>query len=76
MIRRGVTGYDKPVYQQGRLVGTVREYSDTLLIFALKARAPDRYREIRHVTLDGTLTLAQLVAEVVAGHDGEQPSMA
>jgi hypothetical protein len=71
MLRRGVEGVERPVYQQGRMVGTVREYSDTLLIFALKARAPDRYRENRHITLDGSLTLAQLVAEVAAGREGE-----
>ena len=69
MLRRGVEGYDKPVYQQGKKVGVVREYSDTLLIFALKARAPDRYRENRHVTVEGTMTLAALVAEVVAARE-------
>src|SRR6516225_7362240 len=30
-IRRAVDGVDKPVYHQGQQVGTVREYSDTLL---------------------------------------------
>lgn len=43
--RRGVLGYDKPVYQGGAQVGTIREYSDTLLIFMLKARNPDKYRD-------------------------------
>src|SRR5437588_5892570 len=43
--RRAVDGMDKPVFQGGRLVGTVREYSDTLLIFLLKGRRPDMYRE-------------------------------
>ena len=43
--RRAVDGVEKPVYQNGKLVGHVREYSDTLLIFTLKARAPDKYRE-------------------------------
>jgi len=30
----------KPVYYQGEQCGEVREYSDTLLIFILKARDP------------------------------------
>lgn len=49
--RRAVEGTDKPVYQGGRRVGTVREHSDTLLIFLLKARAPEKYRDrvdVRH----------------------------
>ncbi len=42
----GVTKY-KGVYYKGNLIEVVeeREYSDTLLIFLLKARAPEKYRE-------------------------------
>lgn len=43
--RRAHDGVDRPVYQGGRRVGTVREYSDTLLIFLLKGLAPEKYRE-------------------------------
>lgn len=43
-FRRAREGVPKPVYWQGERVGQVREYSDTLLIFLLKARAPDIYR--------------------------------
>ena len=43
--RRGAKGVLKPVYQGGKKVGTIREYSDTLLIFMLKARRPARFRE-------------------------------
>lgn len=43
--RRAVEGTDKPVYQGGELVGHVREYSDTLLIFLLKGVRPEKYRE-------------------------------
>lgn len=43
--RRAVEGVDKPVYQGGKKVGTVREYSDTLLIFLMKGAIPDKYRE-------------------------------
>lgn len=36
-IRRAHEGVRKPVYQGGKPVGYVQEYSDTLLIFLLKA---------------------------------------
>jgi predicted DNA-binding protein YlxM (UPF0122 family) len=44
-IRRAYEGTLKPVYQGGAKVGTIREYSDTLLIVLLKARAPEKYKE-------------------------------
>ncbi len=43
--RRAVEGVEKPVYQQGQQVGTIREYSDTLLIFLLKGLRPEMYRD-------------------------------
>lgn len=44
-VRRAYHGTDKPVYQGGKQVGTVREFSDTLLIFMLKARRPEKFKE-------------------------------
>jgi hypothetical protein len=44
-MRRATDGVVKPVYQQGKKVGTVKNYSDTLLIVLLKARAPEKYKE-------------------------------
>lgn len=44
-VRRAHEGTEKPVYQGGRMVGTVREYSDTLLIFMLKARRPEKFKD-------------------------------
>lgn len=44
-FRRAVRGVQKPVYHLGKRVGSIREFSDTLLIFLLKARRPDTYRE-------------------------------
>ena len=44
-IRRAFHGTPKPVFQSGKLVGMMREYSDTLLIFLLKGRKPDTYRD-------------------------------
>jgi len=43
--KRAVEGTQKAVYQGGELVGYHTETSDTLLIFLLKARAPEKYRD-------------------------------
>lgn len=51
--RRAAEGCDRPVYQGGKLVGKVREYSDVLLIFLLKAHRPDKYRENSRVVVAG-----------------------
>jgi AcrR family transcriptional regulator len=59
--RRAYTGVLKPVFQGGRKVGEVREYSDVLLIFTLKALRPEKYRDRSHVTHQG-MSLEELVA--------------
>ena len=52
--RRGVIGWEEPVYQGGRLVGTKLVKSDTMLIFMLKGAAPEKYRErFEHMGKDG-----------------------
>jgi hypothetical protein len=43
--RRAFAGYDKPVFQGGRQVGVVREYSDTLAMFLMKGNKPGKYRD-------------------------------
>jgi len=43
--RRAYTGTLKPVFQGGKRVGVVREFSDTLLIFRLKALKPEVYQD-------------------------------
>jgi len=60
-VRRAVKGVDKPVYQGGQMVGTVREYSDTLLIFLLKGRKREMYGDRTQLNHSGTLTLESLV---------------
>jgi hypothetical protein len=55
-VRRARDGTEKPVFQNGREVGRVREYSDTLLIFLLKGRRPGKFRDrqsIEHTGKDG-----------------------
>ena len=44
-LERAVDGVAEPVYYKGQLAGAVRRYSDTLLIFLLKARRPEKFRE-------------------------------
>jgi hypothetical protein len=72
--RRAHDGVTKPVYQGGALVGVVREYSDTLLIFLLKARRPQKFRDNVKVDVSGKLTLEQLVTESL--HKPEEPKPA
>lgn len=43
--RRAFRGVDEPVFYQGDECGSIRKYSDTLLIFLLKGRRPEKYRE-------------------------------
>jgi hypothetical protein len=40
VVDRAVEGVERPVFQRGQQVGTIREYSDRLLMFMLKARRP------------------------------------
>jgi hypothetical protein len=52
-------------------VAAIREYSDTLSIFLLKAHAPDKYRENAHLKLSGSLAIdsmseAEIRAELAA----------
>jgi hypothetical protein len=51
--RRAATGVVEPVYHLDKKLGTVRKYSDTLLIFLLKAHAPAKYRETTRHELTG-----------------------
>jgi len=53
--RRAVDGVSEPVgWYRGTAGGTVRRYSDTLLIFLLKGARPDKYRErMEHTGPDG-----------------------
>lgn len=56
-LRRAVQGTDRPVFQQGMLVGHYKEYSDSLLIMQLKGRRPERWRENANEDKDKPITL-------------------
>jgi hypothetical protein len=70
--RRALTGYLKPVYQGGKKVGTIREFSDTLLIFLLKGAKPETYRDNVHLEIDLRNEAEKVAAEF--GLDGVQTS--
>jgi hypothetical protein len=61
-IRRGVLGYEKPIYGKGKgdegmvVVGVVTEYSDRLLELMLKANRGQKFRERVDVQTSGTVT--------------------
>lgn len=61
-LRRSTLGVAEPVFYRGRQCGAVQRYSDTLLIFLLKARRPHVFRErVETYNIDvGALTDEQL----------------
>jgi hypothetical protein len=61
--RRAVEGVDRAVYYQGEEVGLERQYSDTLLIFLLKAGRPEVYRENIKVQHAGGIRLSVPVVD-------------
>jgi len=63
--RRAVDGWDEPVFQKGEAVGTVRKYSDNLLITLLKGKKPDVYRERLDVNAKHGLAPGEL-SEILA----------
>ena len=44
-LRRGVEGVLEPVWYNGEIVGHRRKYSDNLLMFMLKGRRPETFRD-------------------------------
>lgn len=79
--RRAAVGTERPVFYKGKEVGAVREYSDVLLIFLLKARRPAVYRErVEHTGAGGgplehrvALDLSKLTDEQLAALEAIQP---
>jgi hypothetical protein len=55
--RRAVTGSLEPVFYQGQKCGLVRKYSDTLLIFLLKAHKPERFKDNANVAITEPITI-------------------
>lgn len=72
--RRGVQGVEEPVFQGKELVGHVRKFSDTLLIFMLKARKPEKYRETTRHELTGKDGAPLDFSQLFAKADGDSDS--
>src|SRR3989442_5494058 len=58
--RRAMVGVEEPVYYKGEVCGTVRKYSDVLLMFLLKSKRPALYRD--HQAVDLSIDLAPIEA--------------
>lgn len=72
-IRRAREGYDEPVFHQGAIVGKVRKYSDTLLIFLLKGQMKDKYGDKLQTTVTPIESLSEdQLREKLAGMLNEQ----
>ena len=75
MYRRAVKGVKKPVgWYKGVAGGHVREFSDNLLMFQLKAMRPEKFRDrvdVRGVLahLDVSQLPDELVARLAAGEN-------
>lgn len=64
--RRAVVGVDEPIVYEGVITGTVRRYSDELLILLLRAHRPDKYRDTRRVKVSAVVKVGDgPIAEVL-----------
>lgn len=68
-LRRAVHGREEPVYYNGQQVGKVTKYSDVLLIFLLKAKRPDVYRERYDARIQANLNVQSAVKVIHEYHD-------
>jgi hypothetical protein len=56
-LRRAKDGVEEPRFYEGEVCGHVRKYSDTLMIFLLKARRPEKYGDKAQTDHTGNLTM-------------------
>ena len=60
--RRAIDGWDEPVYQRGVEVGTVRRYSDGLLVKLAQSLLPEFKEQDASVTVNNTMAFVPWVA--------------
>ncbi len=65
-LRRAYEGTTRPVFYEGVECGRIREYSDTLMIFMLKARRPEKFKDRAQLSGDPNAPL-QLGYVVIPG---------
>ena len=63
-VKRAIEGVDHPIYQQGIKVGTEKIYNENLLMFLLKGKKPEKYRE-RHDLTSGGQEIVQSFARAL-----------
>jgi hypothetical protein len=66
---RATEGREEKVYFNGVVVGTNRKPSDLLLIFLLKSKRPDVYRERYDARISANMNVASMVKVVHEYHD-------
>jgi len=64
VMRRAKDGTLKPVFYKGKRCGSVREFSDTLAMFNLKGRRPEKFKDRAVVEHDVTDNLAQRLEQM------------
>jgi hypothetical protein len=67
--RRAFTGIEKDVWYKGEVVGTEKQYSDTLLMNRLQAELPDKYQYRQKVDANVTADLTIKVVKFANGSD-------
>lgn len=72
--RRAIEGYDRPIFQGGKEVGRVREYSDSLLLAMLKAGRPEEYGD--RVRIDVVAETRRIARELGMTPDQEEAAVA
>lgn len=71
--RRAVDGVTEAIYdKKGQMIGETTRYSDTLLIFLLKGRKPDTYRDNVKVDNTGQVTHKHEGSVLVIGGSKEE----
>ena len=64
ILRRAIQGIDKPIFYKGKVVKTIKEYSDLLLIFWAKATRPGKFREQYDMNIKGGLNVKMSVSAI------------
>lgn len=69
--RRGATGYEEPVFYQGKKVANIRKYDPTLLIFFAKGLMPEKYRENLKADITSNATVRHIPPDLEKLSDAE-----
>jgi hypothetical protein len=63
--RRAMEGVETPVFYQGKEVGVVRKYSDTLLMALLKAHRPEKYADKYRIEQDHDGNFGEAMSRII-----------